>query len=175
MELTTTRLFPNRHLRVCYLDSEKRFIGSAKLQFEEKLAKVAQIELVPLQSLDDPKFHPCDLLVLTANLIPEDHFKEWLTRLRKNMRSQAKVWTPALILSDIEFPVLNEIFQMASAENWYFDIVTTEHYESLPIRIANLLRVHDHLHELRRYSETLANLQIRVDKLEDELTDFRKK
>lgn len=144
-------------------------MGPAKIQFEEKLKKIADIELVELNALDDKNFHPCDLLVLTANLIPDDHFKEWLDRLRKNMRSQAKIWTPALILSDIEFSVLNEIFKTASQENWYFDIVTTEHYHSLPIRVANLLRIHDHMHELRRYSETLAKLQIRVDDLEEEL------
>ena len=54
---------------------------------------------------------------------------------------------------------------VAAGMNWYFDILSMEHIDSMPIRVANLLRIHDHLHELERYQNTLATLNHRVDQL----------
>lgn len=151
------------------MDTEK-FFGATKADFEKKLRRIADIELVELKSLDDPNFHPCDLLIMTANLVPEDHFFDWVTKLKKKIRSQAKIWSPALILSDVEFSVQNEMFKYAVHENWYFDIVHSQQLDSIPIRVANLLRIHDHMHELRRYNDLLSDFGRRINSLESKLT-----
>ena len=54
-------------------------------------------------------------------------------------------------------------------ENWYFDVIDPDHLDSLPMRVANLLRIHDHLHELSRYEKSLADLQADVRQMQQKL------
>ena len=58
--------------------------------------------------------------------------------------------------------------------NWYFDIVASDQLDSLPIRVANLLRIHDHLHELHRYSAALSSLTAQTEALKQELLQLKK-
>ena len=44
---------------------------------------------------------------------------------------------------------------------------------TLPIRVANLLRIHDHLHELKRYSAALDDITVKVKMLESQMKDLR--
>ncbi len=157
-----------RHLRVNYWNSEPRLIAPSKARLEQLLKQLGTVELREVKSLTDDS-QPADLLVIPADHIPDDKFIDWLKGLRQRIRQQGQIWTPALITADISFGDLNDLIDDAVKANWYFDVIHRDHMESLPIRVANLLRIHDHLHELKRYRQELDKLDLKVADLEAQL------
>jgi hypothetical protein len=136
---------------------------------EKELSLLGELEFSELRGLDDPAISPCDVLVIGAEKIPVEQFLKWLAGVRQRMVSQGGIWIPALIVADLPSGVLHEALPDAVKSNWYFDIVSPQHMSSIPIRVANLLRLHDHLHEMRRYSEAVDHLQSRVNMLESQV------
>lgn len=153
-----------RHLRVNYWNSEPRLVAPSKARLEILLKSLGTVDLTEIKSLDDKQ--PADLLVIPADHIPEDKFVDWLKGLRQRIKQQGQIWTPALIMADVSFGELDDLLDDAVQANWYFDVVHRDHMDSLPIRVANLLRIHDHLHELKRYRQELDTLDRKVQDLE---------
>ena len=161
-----------RRSRACVLNLEPKFVNLPKIKLEIELRAMVDIELVEIKGLDDNAFLPCDLLIVEAQGVSMGDFQLWIKAFQGRLVTQADIWLPSLI---VELPV-NEarlLMEHAIKSNWYFDVVRPEHLDSLPVRVANLLRIHDHLHELRRYSETLDRLQDRVNMLEHEVNALR--
>ncbi len=164
-----------RSLRICYWDSAKRHFGRHKAIFEKYMKRLGDLSFYEMKSLEDPDFAPCDLLIVAAESVPEENFAEWLREFHQRIKKQQKIWTPAIILSSVGFVALEDLLTEANGSNWYFDIINPDHIESLPIRVANLLRIHDHLHELRRYDEKQRSLQEQVDAIEEKLQQETKR
>jgi len=167
--MSSLTIFAKKHLRICYWNAEPRFVFPGKMALEKKLGLLGDVTFVELQSLDDKNFHPCDLLIIAGGNLDDEAFTKWITAVRKRVKQQGKIWTPALILASISFSTLDENLVEAVKSNWYFDVLNADHLESLPIRVANLLRIHDHLHELRRYDEQLEVLNEQVEELQRQL------
>ena len=159
-------IFRRRKLRICYYEADKILLNREKINLEFHLKQLPTFTRVELQSLDSPAFHPCDLLVISALHLPEEDFDSWIKSLYANIAKQGIISSPAVILAEVSFAAMTRIIDWAIDINWYFDVVTPEHMSSLAIRITNLLRIHDHLHELTRYAAELASLQKRVDDVE---------
>ncbi|MFW7378128.1 MAG: hypothetical protein ACOH5I_04925 [Oligoflexus sp.] len=134
-----------------------------------------QLSIHQLKSLDDPQFFPCDLLIIYAGHIPDTDLHQWIEGIKKRIQAQGKIWTPSLILSPVGYSDLSECLHEYADSNWYFDIIHPDHWSSLPIRVANLLRIHDHLHELYRYQDQLTSLQERISTVEQELVQLSTK
>lgn len=162
-----------RRLRLCYWDAAHRYFGVHKLSFEKKLKLLGELDLVEIRTLDDPQLLPCDVLIVAAEHIPNGDFARWLDEFRKKSIQQNRIWIPALFLSRSGFEELEGIFSTILTTNWYFDVLNPDHVDSLPVRVANLLRIHDHLHELRRYDARQQALQTRVNEIERELQAMR--
>lgn len=160
-----------RKLRLCYIDGEKRLYSTAKAQFEKAVAALGVIESFPIKSVEDSDFAPCDLLVITADHIPDDAFAEWLKSLKRRIHLQAKVPVPTLCFCALKEKTLVQMLEYTITENWYFDVIDPAHVSSLTIRAANLLRIHDHIHELNRYGSALTDLQLKVAELEKRVQD----
>lgn len=173
MSDTQQPVFPRRQIRVCYLPDNPRVVDQESVFIEDSLKQLGDVRIVMLKSLDDPAFKPCDLLVLGATHVEPDHFAQWLKGIERRVSREGAIWTPALIIADPPWTILSQILGDVVATNWYFDVVSIEHVVSLPVRVANLLRIHDHLHELRRYANSVADLERRVRKAEDEITELR--
>jgi hypothetical protein len=173
MSLHNPKFFRQR--RLCYWDSDPKRFGSAKAQIERQLTYLPQMTVHSLTSLDDPEFFPCDLLIAFAGQIPDDELYTWIEGLKKRIQRQGKIWTPALILSSVGFADLSSWLHEYAESNWYFDILNPDHIASLPIRVANLLRIHDHLHELNRYYDQLTTMQEKIATIEQDLDDLRSK
>lgn len=164
-----------RQRRLCYWDTEKRRFDSFKANFERHIKFLPEVTIYPLKSLEDPAFSPCDLLIIYAAHIDEAELPRWIDGVKKRIQAQGKIWTPSLILSAAGFAELSEWLHEYAASNWYFDIIHPDQWSSLPIRIANLLRIHDHLHELYRYQDQLTSLQERISTIEQELANLSAK
>ena len=139
--------------------------------FERRIGELGEVSVKEVKSLDDPDFSGYDILVIAAQAIPDEDFPVWLKGIAKRIKSLGNIWTPALILTSIDFQILSDILAESAKENWYFDILDPQHMSSLPIRVANLIRIHDHLKELHRYEATLTTLEDKVRALEKSVAD----
>lgn len=162
-------IFPNRRLRVCVWNPTPAMAGASLAQMEAELKKLGTVQLVPLKSLDDPTLLPCDLLVITATYIEEEAFAQWIHGVEARIARQVGIKIPTVICATISAAVQRPLLRAAVESNWYFDIVDPEHISSLPIRVANFLRLHDHLHEVQRMQAVVADLNSRVENLEESL------
>ena len=160
----------NKHKRkICYWNPEKRVLGTSTVTLEAYLKLLGDIEIVEVDGLDSEEIVPCDLLIVSAEYICSEEFPHWLRKFVDKVQNTPKVWTPAIIFSDISFPALGGILHEVAQTNWYFDILSIRHITSLPIRVANLFRIHDHLKELHRYNEEITALSQKINSLEQEL------
>jgi hypothetical protein len=172
--MPSAALFANRSLRVCYWNAEAKIVDAGKAELERHLKRLGDVKVEVIKALDAPEAAQADLLVVAAQKLAAQDFPVWLQGFRKRIQAKGSIWTPALILADVSFDVLSEILVEVTAENWYFDVVAPAHLSSLPIRVANLLRIHDHLHELKRYSAALDDINTKVKMLESQMKDLRK-
>ncbi len=166
-------LFANRSLRVCYWNAEAKIVDAEKADLEKHLKRLGDVKIDVVKALEAPEASLADLLIVSAQKLSGKDFPAWLQGFRKRIQAKGAIWTPALILADVSFDVLSEILVEVTADNWYFDVVAPQHLASLPIRVANLLRIHDHLHELKRYSAALDDINVKVKMLESQMKDLR--
>lgn len=163
----------HRPLRVCYFNLDAKTIDSKRIALEKKLNLLGSVSIYNIKGMTDPNINPCDLLVLAAQRIPHDEFNNWLGEFSKKIEKQGHIWIPTMIFSDVPFHILRETLEKAVQMNWYFDIIRDDHLDSIPIRVANLLRIHDHLHELDRYENTLNSLSAKLDHVKKELYQLK--
>lgn len=159
----------HRPRRLCYYKVDPRAIDSDLMMIESHLKRLGDLKVEAVKDLSSLEVLPCDLIVVGAQKVPEDAFSGWFSALRAKLVSNASIWTPALVIADVSFDVLRSLLVQAVLDNWYFDIVNPRQISSLPIRVANLLRIHDHLHELRRYALALDEIQGQVRELESQI------
>ena len=171
--MSTNSLFADRRLRVSYWSAEARLVDMDSLTLEQHLKRLGEVKVTPVKSLDGPEAANCDLLIIAAQKIDVMDFPQWLVGLRGRILALGTIWTPAMILADIPFESLSEMLPVAVQDNWYFDILAPAHMTSLPIRVANLVRIHDHLQELRRYSAALEDVSAKVTLLEGQMLQLR--
>lgn len=164
-------VFPNRRLRVCVWNPTPSMVSASLGHIETELKRLASLQLVTLKALDDPQMLPCDLLVATALYIDEEMFPEWLKGVEGRLTRQGGIRVPMIIFAKVSEPVQRGLLRAAVESNWYFDIINPEHVSSLPMRAANFLRLHDHLHEIKRMDEELRNLTQKVLTLEEGLKE----
>jgi hypothetical protein len=167
---SSATVFTHRKIRLRYWNCEPKVLDSHRMSLEIHLRRLGELETAQVPSLEDDLVKEADLLVIGAHLVEEEHFSRWLRSIRKRLLAQGAIWTPVLVLSECTFDGLLEMLLESIADNWYFDIIAPRHMSSLPIRVANLLRMHDHLQELRRYSNALDEITRRVHVLEKQLS-----
>jgi hypothetical protein len=155
----------NRNLKIGVHDQEPRIFNRIKAALESQINRLASVQICTIKSLTD-SIENLDLLLIVAPPLNGESFTKWLNSIESRCSNPESIWTPCLIIADIDFVDLNELLAPASKTNWYFDIVHSQHLNSLPIRVANLLRIADHLKELLRYDREVKNLLKRVEFLE---------
>ncbi|MCB9228084.1 MAG: hypothetical protein H6618_00585 [Deltaproteobacteria bacterium] len=154
-----------RKLKFCYCNFESQSLDSIRIHLEKQIQLLGESEFISLSGLRDPARLKADLLIVDARSIVSGHFSDWLDQFSRSITKQGDIWIPAMILSTVLWPALQPVTQKAIQMNWYFDIIHPDHIASLPIRIANLLRIHDHLHELKRYEHSLNSLDEQLEKV----------
>ncbi len=167
-------LFPGRTLKLKYWNAEARFVDADRANLEQHLRRLGEVEVTTIRALDGPDLLPVDLLLIAAQMIPSQDFPQWLGGLRKRFQTREKIWIPAVILADVPFEVLSGLLPEAVKDNWYFDILAPAHIASLPIRVANLLRINDHLQEMKRYADAVDEVTQKVRALETSLATIGK-
>jgi hypothetical protein len=167
-------LFGSRALHLCYWNAEARVVDAERLALEHHLKRLGDVRVASVKSLDAPEAAKADLLIVAAQTVPTAEFPRWLAGFRKRVVARGAIWTPALILADVTFDTLSDIWTDVTRDNWYFDILAPAHLASVPIRVANLLRIHDHLHELKRYEAALDDINAKVKVLEGQVATIKR-
>ncbi|MDD9951955.1 MAG: hypothetical protein OXT67_10375 [Zetaproteobacteria bacterium] len=155
-------------IRVVYLDLTRQ-VDMVAMRHEQKVRNICAPHFRVVHSTAQVPTDGVDILIARAAHLPEPFFWPWLRRLELELNSTRTVPLPALILADIHFAEQVFMWRLAVQSNWYFDVVTEQNLDSIPLRMANLVRIHDHLYESRRYQETLAELTEQVSALERKL------
>ena len=164
-----------RDLRVAYYQVDPRVVGSTVMELERYLSRLGRVAVDPVKELAPVTHQAYGLLVIAGQTLDDESFGPWLTSLKRKVLQQGDIWVPAIILTDVSFQGLERVWQEVAQDNWYFDIVRPDHMSSLPIRVANLLRMTDHLSELKNYEKLLTSLTDKVSYLESEVTLLRSK
>lgn len=165
-------IFPGRTLKIATWNPDPRYVSISHIELEKELNLLAETDVEVIKSIDHLDATEFDLLVVSAQHVPEQEFTKWLGGLSQRIQTQGNIWVPSLIVADLPLPVLREVLMPAINSNWYFDLISVNHISSIAIRIANLVRIHDHLRELFRYAQHVEDLQRKVQSLEDQVMKF---
>lgn len=159
-------LFESRIFRVYYWDASPGFISAASAAFESQLRHLIQVELVRLNGLSESVGIGVDLLIISAIGVDEEDFLRWLKSIFIRLPKNHGIYCPTIIIADTSAHIQRDLLKWAVSENWYFDVINPLHFDSLPVRVANFLRIHDHLHEIQRMNRTMEALDEKVKDLE---------
>ena len=154
---------------ICSWDLDPKRSDGTKLNLERFLKLLPAMQWKKVKGVEDSDFLPCDLAVIYAWHLNQIELQTWLENFEKRWKKSGAIWIPALIVSPLDIGELLGSMEEIWASNWYFDIIHPDHFLSLPVRIANLLRIHDHLHELGRYESELARMQDNIRTIEKQL------
>jgi len=154
---------------ICSWDLDPKRSDATKLNLERFLKLLPALEWKKVKGVEDADFLPCDLAVVYAWHLNQVELQTWLENFEKRWKKQGAIWIPALIVSPLDIGDLVQSMDGIWASNWYFDIIHPDHFLSLPVRIANLLRIHDHLHELERYEAEMKAMRDTIGKIEKQL------
>ena len=155
--------------RICVLDLEPRRLDSIKHAIEKKLHFLPQLDYQLVRSIEDPGLSHCDLVVIFGWHLDESELLQWLSGFESRWLKIHSIWVPALIISQVDITKIYDVLEHTVNSNWYFDILHPDHLSSIPLRVANLLRIHDHLQELNRYERESLRMQSRLATIEKEL------
>ena len=164
----------SKQYRVRHLNLAPKIINRLVVQIERAIRALAPLDIEGITDLAQLESN-CDLLLIDGTRVPEEEFVSWVARLQQKVAGQGSIWTPAIILSHSNLDTLADLIEPAARENWYFDVVHPDHLESLPIRVANLLRIHDHMREILRYQDVLGSLQEQVEAMDNRISTLRGK
>lgn len=158
-----------RRISVCYVNAEPKAISARMLNFEKYLSQLGSVEVQDRETMEAAYAESPDIVIYDALLLDSSGLLGLVKSLYKNVVQSEKIWTPVLIYVRAEFGLVKELLPFANQVNWYFDLVTEEHLEILPIRVGNLVRIHDHLKEMFAYKSEIATLESRLEEVEAQL------
>ncbi len=161
-----------RKRRICYINSDPKTLETSVAFFEKRLKLLSDLEIINLPSLEKIAFSACDLIIINCAFLSDEAFMQWFPKTSEKITKQLNISVPTIFLARIDFAILDKMWQSAYQSNWYFDIIHPEHLESLPIRVATLLRIHDHLHEMQRYELEIGLLKKEVVDIQQKLEKF---
>ena len=115
-----------------------------------------------------------DLLIIEAMDLKIENPLEWMEKQQNKILRNNGIPIPTLVINPSHYlDIAIDIFEHITS-NWYYDFIHPDQLNSITIRIANLLKIHDHLHELNRYEKELTTMQSDVDQLKETLTEILK-
>lgn len=150
--------------RICYLNDNRKAVDLALDIFEKTFKNFPFIEFIETHDLDSIKNHsPVDLVLIHLPILNSSVLKNWLSK--KILNKDSKIPIPILFYSDLSKKELEQLWEESYKSNRYFDIINPGELDSFPIRIANLLKIYDHLHEIHRYEDDIQILNAKIESI----------
>ncbi len=160
----------SRKYNIGFWNYIKSSTSSASIAIEENLKSLPSIEVTEIDGLIASQLKGIDLIVVDAIELDIEDPLAWIEKLFSKIIYNNGIPIPCLIINKAHnLDLAIDIFEHIQL-NWYYDFTHPSHLGSLSIRIANLIKIHDHLHELSRYEKELTSLQKQTDQLQQSLT-----
>lgn len=150
-------------LALTYWEQNSLTWDAIKGQVEQQLSLIFPCETKKVKTLTDEGFWPCDLIVTYTGSM--NSVVSTLKTIERQLKVSGKIWPACLVIGHYPEDQAPELIDLTLSSNWNFDVLSPEHLESLPPRIGNLIRIQDHLQELRGYDKQLQDLEAEVAKL----------
>jgi hypothetical protein len=147
--------------QIGFLVYDPRLADRYLAQMEMILKQNGDLKIIKISSMTDPKISNCSCLIVFANNLDDDAMITWVKGVAKKLDPQL-INTPWLIICESSEFIQRELLRYALSENWYFDLLEPDHLGSLTIRMANLIRISDHIRELSRYERETKDLEIKM-------------
>jgi hypothetical protein len=151
----------NGPITVGFLIHDPRLADRYLARVENTLKSISEVKAINITSTTDPRLAHCSIVVVFANNLDEEQMITWVKGIPKRLTSSS-INIPWLIICENSEVIQKEMLRYALAENWYFDLVLPDHLDSLLTRIANLIRISDHISELKRYESETKLLEEKV-------------
>jgi hypothetical protein len=167
-------IFKDRTFSVKVWNPTPNMVSALNAAVEIELKKLGHCQIVTVKSLDEIDPTSCDLIVCLAHFIGDEEFPDWIRRVEQRIPMGETIKVPFLIIARLEPFTLRDILSEAVQSNWYFDVVDPDHLPSVSVRMANFIRLHDHLHEVFRMTTAVDVLSKQVRTLEGEIESIKK-
>ncbi len=131
----------------------------------------SQVEVVKdHEQIKSPDF---DIGLVQAQELELPEFLKWLDSFEKKRADASLIQVPFIIVTPISPADVAKLFVRVVETNWYFDLVHPMQLQSLPIRVANLIRIKLHIEELQRYNLELDQMAEKIAQLEEKLKTLK--
>ena len=164
----------SRIVKTGVLDLEPKFYSNSKATALALLRALTPLKVTLYKALKElPR--DLDILIIQAEHLSSEDVLSCSDRIRRHLKDNGLQNLPFLLIASPDLDVSQDFLRLSLKENWYSDLIDPHHIESLPPRLANLIRIHDHLRELARYDQVVRDLEERISKLEVEINHATKK
>ncbi len=144
-----------------FLIHDARLADRYLARVEATLKSISEVKTLVISSGTDPKLNRCSILIVFANNLDDQQMVTWVKGIAKRLDPES-INIPWLIICESSEGVQKELLRYALDENWYFDLVSPEHLDSLTTRIGSLIRISDHISEIHRYDAEIKTLETQV-------------
>lgn len=114
-----------------------------------------------------------DLGLIQAQELETAEFVQWLNGFEKKRSEVDLIQIPFVIVTPVNPGQIVAFFSRVVQTNWYFDLIHPMQLQSLPIRVANLIRIKLHIGELQRYNLELDQMALKIEELERKLQTLK--
>ena len=157
--------------KILYLNIDEKMLTSVTIQLEKYFHRLGTFNIQKTGSIRDSEAD----LIIVGTFFSSEELKTWIKRLIKDLNERS-IWIPVIFVADLDFEAIYSIVEECfNKTNWYFDLVLSSNMEELAMKIANLIKIHDHLKELKDYHDKLNQMNEEVEKLKQKLLEISNK
>jgi len=162
-----------RELKIAVLNLAPKVLSKHSAKAEQTLRSIFDVTWKEYRTLDEIDGSDAEILLVLAHELDDADFKQWLDGFEKRRTDPRKIWIPVAFVMQMSAKLQSQLLRRVFETNWYFDLIAIDHIDSLAIRVANLLRMKDHLLELRKYSDEVVQLSDQVSEMEKVLKTLK--
>ena len=153
--------------RVLFIEEKPYSLTKSKALIETHLKQLFPLELLLGASLELLPPH-LDLIFFEKNIADREQAHKILLKTMHDLRAAGELFLPVIFISTGTLAHWNHLAKL-TALPWYFDLINPAHMDSLPIRVANLCKIREHLLQLQNYQDEMRVLHQRIDEIEIKL------
>ena len=161
-----------RHLDAAFLSHEGRVFTSLDQRVEHELKRIFFLKIDHVKKVEDLSSQYKLFIVNIASTESDAAVFKFVSQIRDAICQHpdpATARTPVLFITRVPQESLRAWAEAQYADNWYCDLISCDHLFELALRASNLLRICDHLREMKVYEDEVQKLKVQVTEVEKKL------
>ena len=156
-----------RQHRILLIEEKNAILTNVKAEFDLYLSKLFPVHLIRSYDIY-MQTESFDLLIYEKNIYDITQLEKAIQAILQKLPQFGAEMTPIIFLSQAD-PSQWANLHKSTALPWLFDLLHPAHIKSLPIRVANLLRMREQLLQLKMHTALMKSLNERVQLIEETL------